>query len=578
MGMRFQRYMWVVGLLMAFPLCAVGQFGGIGQLGSTEFSIGHEVFVESEATSGESVRVVLRIRMGEAWHVNSNKPLDQFAIATVASVVEKESFSLAEVAYPKSEKVFFTSAPDVAVSVYGHEFMIGLVLDIAEDAALGQHLLQGDLRYQACNDRVCLLPTNLGFELPLMVVAAGGEGAMQHAEIFDAVAWSTEEGSGTTVVDVTEFPVAAAPVGDGDWGALASQFKVIGKTGFLNKEDFLAFLGSVESGNSSATEENRFAGMNWWLILGAVLGGGLLLNLTPCVLPLIPINIAIIGAGVKAGSRMRGFSLGGVYGVGISLVYGLLGLVVVVGISTAFGAINSTVWFNLGIAVLFVVLGLAMFDLIVIDFTRFQAKLGLKGNEQGSFVIAFVMGCVSALLAGACVAPVVIYTIVYAQDQYSQGVKVALLLPFFLGIGMAAPWPFLGAGLSVMPKPGMWMVRVKQGFAVFILGFAAYYGYIGYGLMGSNDAMSDGLTLEAGLAQGQAEGKPVLVDFWATWCKNCYVMDEVVFQDEEVIARLEDYMMVKYQAEDPEASPAKDVLEKYGIVGLPAIVILEPEP
>jgi cytochrome c biogenesis protein CcdA len=565
--------MWLVGLLVAFPLCAVGQF-----FSNTEFSLEHEVFVEADrVAAGESIRAVLRIRMDEGWHVNANKPLDQFSIATEVSFPESELYSLGKAVYPEAKTMSFSFSPGVPVAVYEHEFLIGFEINVAEGVSGRPLSIPANLRYQACNDKQCLLPANLVFQIPFDVAAEGGGGARQHAEIIDAVAWSTEEDSGTTVVDVTELPVAGPTVGDGDWATLANQFKVIGKTGFLNKEDFLAFLGSVESGDSSATEENRFAGMNWWLIVGAVLGGGLLLNLTPCVLPLIPINIAIIGAGVKSGSRMRGFSLGGVYGVGISLVYGLLGLVVVLGISTAFGAINSTVWFNVGIAILFVVLGLAMFDLITIDFTRFQAKLGLRGNEQGSFVIAFVMGCVSALLAGACVAPVVIYTIVYAQDQYSQGVKVALLLPFFLGIGMAAPWPFLGAGLSVMPKPGMWMVRVKQGFSDFILGFAAYYGYLGYGLMGSNDAMSDGLTLEAGLAQGQAEGKPVLIDFWATWCKNCYVMDEVVFQDEEVIARLEDYVMVKYQAEDPEASPARDVLEKYGVVGLPAIVILDPE-
>ena len=76
-------------------------------------------------------------------------------------------------------------------------------------------------------------------------------------------------------------------------------------------------------------------------------------------------------------------------------------------------------------------------------------------------------------LAGACVAPVVIQVIVYSSDQYARGTEIALALPFFLGLGMALPWPFAGAGLSFLPRPGRWMVRVKQGMGLLILAFAA---------------------------------------------------------------------------------------------------------
>ena len=85
--------------------------------------------------------------------------------------------------------------------------------------------------------------------------------------------------------------------------------------------------------------------------------GGLALNLTPCVLPMIPINLAIIGAGAQAGSRQRGFLLGvGLRRARWRVVYGVLGLVVILTAGT-FGTINASPWFNLGIAVLFVVLG-----------------------------------------------------------------------------------------------------------------------------------------------------------------------------------------------------------------------------
>ena len=99
--------------------------------------------------------------------------------------------------------------------------------------------------------------------------------------------------------------------------------------------------------------------------------------------------------------------LGGTYGLAMALVYGALGLIVVLTAST-FGTINSTVWFNVGIALLFIVLALGMFDVIAIDFTKYQSNLdATKVAASGTIALAFFMGCVTALLAGACVAPVV---------------------------------------------------------------------------------------------------------------------------------------------------------------------------
>src|SRR5881394_3917307 len=92
------------------------------------------------------------------------------------------------------------------------------------------------------------------------------------------------------------------------------------------------------------------------------------------------------------------------------------------------------------------------------------------------------MGAVAALLAGACVAPVVIQVVLFSSNLYARGASVALALPFLLGVGMAAPWPIAGAGLAALPKPGAWMVRVKQVFGIFILATAVYYGYEAYSI------------------------------------------------------------------------------------------------
>ena len=269
--------------------------------------------------------------------------------------------------------------------------------------------------------------------------------------------------------------------------------------------------------------------------------------------------------------------------------YGILGLVVILTAGT-FGTINASPWFNLGIALLFVVLALAMFDVVTIDFSRFQSRFGSGSSNNGSFPVAFGMGSVAALLAGACVAPVVIQVIVFSSNLYGTGTTIALALPFILGLGMAIPWPLAGAGLTLMPKPGPWMVRVKQAFGVFILGTAVYYGSLAYGLFSQRwidptlvtnsvqELIDDGWypSLSDGLATAQTENKFVLVDVWATWCKNCLVMDRTTLKNAEVEAALSNYIKIKFQAEDPATSPAFEVMERFNAIGLPAYAILQP--
>ncbi len=530
------------------------------------------------AVPGSTVHATLHVEVEKTYHVQSDKPLDEFLVPTTLTLTAPAGIVVQEIVYPRPVmlKVEYDPQP---LSVFEHAFDIRVAFQVGKDVRQGAHPVKGVLQYQACDDKKCLNPASRDVTIELKVEGGG-----------TASTGSPPAGTGGDIEEHAAPPTVpppAPPAGDCDVLATLDRFTVAGTAGgYMKSGEFLSFIDSAERGTARA---NALAGKAAIVVVLYTILWGLGLNLTPCVLPLIPINLAIIGAGAKAGSRKRGFGLGGTYGLAMAAVYGLLGLIVILS-ATAFGAINSTIWFNAAIAGLFVVLGLAMFDIIHIDFSALQGRLNLAGSgRKGSFALAFGMGAVSALLAGACVAPVVIYVIVYASDQYAKGSTIALALPFLLGLGMALPWPFAGAGLSLLPKPGRWMVRVKQAMGVFIFAFAVYYGYVAWEIYGARAAASgppgaaaatfeDGWTRSicAGLSQAESEQKPVLIDMWATWCKNCFAMDRTTFKDPEVVRRLEGYVKIKFQAEDLDATPAREMLERFGGIGLPHYAILKP--
>ncbi len=207
---------------------------------------------------------------------------------------------------------------------------------------------------------------------------------------------------------------------------------------------------------------------------------GVLTSLTPCIYPMIPITAAIVGGGAVAdGSaprpRSRSVMLTLSYVLGLASVYAALG--VVAGMTgTIFGSISTNPWLYFGMANLLIVAALAMLDVIPVKIPSRLLNRAAGAGGGGSVPGAFVMGSASGLVAAPCSAPVMAAVLTWVTATRSGMLGFVYLFAFSLGMCtlLVAVGLFSGT-VARLPKAGLWMVWVKRGFALIMLGAAEYY-------------------------------------------------------------------------------------------------------
>jgi thiol:disulfide interchange protein DsbD len=232
------------------------------------------------------------------------------------------------------------------------------------------------------------------------------------------------------------------------------------------------------SAPAAADESSRIAGLfkgdNLALVLLSFFGFGLLLSLTPCVFPMIPILSGIIVNHGHALSHLRAFILSLAYVLGMAVTYAAVG--VAAGLSgTLLSAALQNAWVLGGFALVFVVLSLSMFGFYELQLpAALQSRVSDTANRQGGSLPAIaLMGALSALIVGPCVAAPLAGALLYIAQTGDAALGGMAL--FVMSLGMGAPLLLVGAfSRSLLPKSGPWMEGVKKFFGVIMLATALW--------------------------------------------------------------------------------------------------------
>ena len=212
-----------------------------------------------------------------------------------------------------------------------------------------------------------------------------------------------------------------------------------------------------------------------WVMVATFFASGLLLALTPCVLPMVPILSGIIAGDGERVTPLRGFSLALAYVLGMAITYTIAGAVAALAGKQA-QAFFQQPWILVLFAGLFVVLAAAMFGLFELQMpSALQTRFASASNQikGGKFLSTALMGALSSLVVTACVAPPLVAVLVFI-GQSGDVLRGALAL-FSMAIGMGVPLLVVGASAGkLLPKAGPWMETVKAVFGVVFLGVAAW--------------------------------------------------------------------------------------------------------
>ena len=519
---------------------------------------------------GSEVKLAVKVNIEDGWHINSNKPYEDYLIPTELTI-GTTYFELKKVTYPEAHDFKF-SFSEKPLSVYEGQIYIGALLETSKDIKPGKYPLKINLNYQACNDRSCLAPTSV--EDTLITIVADNQSIVNeiNQDIFNNIDLS--------------YSVLSA--------------------------------GSEDDDIISSTLE----GSGLFLGLLLVFLGGLALNLTPCVYPLIPITIGYFG-GQSEGNTRKLFMMGFLFLIGMAVTYSVIGVVTAL-TGSIFGALLQNPIVILGIVAIFIVLSLSMFG--VYEFKLPDGLVQKAGGAKQGYYGAFFMGLTMGIVAAPCIGPFVIGLVTYVAakgDPY-----FGFLLFFVLAIGLGFPYLFLAVfsgKIKNLPRAGEWMDAVKHIFGFILVGMAiyfllpllpdsisdyllpAYMAFVALWLLFIEKLANNvkgfrifkiafsvlilAISVYAfipkernsvawkpyaeGVIPEQIDASGVIIDFYADWCIPCKELDAYTFSDPKVIEGSKNFYTFKADMTKSLSDEVEALRNKYNILGVPTVLILD---
>jgi thiol:disulfide interchange protein DsbD len=531
--------------------------------------LSHRLSVE-QTRPGDTFLAAVILDIAPKWHVQAARPTFDYLVPTALELTPEPGIQLGPVSYPRPVQ---SMLGEDKIDVFEGQAPLLFRVTVASDVTPGARTLRGTLTYQPCDDDVCLAPTTVNIEIPFEVVAAGTPVTAQHADWF-------------AKVEAANAP--AVPAGSND--DITRAFAERGAIGAF----LLIFL------------------------------VGLALNLTPCVYPMLSVTVSIFGAQNDT-SLARVFFKAVVYVLGIATMYSVLGTVTAF-TGGLFGGLLQNRWVLLGIAALFVGLALSMFGLYELrPPSAMMSRLG--GTSTAGLASIYVSGLVVGIFAAPCVGPPVIALLAVVA---AKGDPLFGFLSFFtLSLGLGSPYLVLGTFsglLKKLPRSGVWMEWIKKVFGVALLAVALFYLalgflpglvkwvpalalvlggiYLGFITRTGNDRktfrnvkwavgaflVAAGLFLFATeprvtlawesydsgkLARAKAEGKPVILDFYADWCIPCHELERKTFSHPDVMEALKDHVRLKVDLTKFDSPESEALRQQFGIRGVPTVILLD---